>query len=500
MGAMILDQHGTPLRQERRVKPRSMRALKAKYDAAQTTTENTRHWANADSYGPNASLDSSVRRTIRSRARHEVQNNTYAGGMVRTLANDTIGTGPRLQSLTEDKEANTQIEAAFDSWATSIRLAEKLRTMRMAKAVDGEAFASLFTNVPLRNPVKLDIQPHEAEMIASPMMAMQAGSLADGILFDDFGNVTAYLLLRTHPGEYGIQDETGADTVPARAMLHLFNCERPGQHRGCSEIASALPLYAQLRRYTLAVIRSAESAAMFSWLLKTQQSPSDMELGDEWETLETERGMGTVLPAGYEMQQLKAEQPTTMYEAFKRCIIAEIARCLSMPYNVAAGDSSGYNYSSGRLDHKTYYRSIGVEREFFTVSAIDPLYVAWWEEARLIGGLLPESVRKFELPPPHVWRWDGDEHVDPVKESNATETRLRIGITSYPDECGKLGSDWEVVQQQNAMALGMDIEDYRARLADSLLGPVKAAPVDPAQAMQDAIDNGDVSQGDNSNG
>jgi len=35
------------------------------------------------------------------RARYEVANNAYARGIVLTLANDVIGTGPRLQMLSE---------------------------------------------------------------------------------------------------------------------------------------------------------------------------------------------------------------------------------------------------------------------------------------------------------------------------------------------------------------------------------------------------------------
>ncbi len=44
-----------------------------------------------------------VRRILRNRARYEVANNSYARGIVLTLANDVIGTGPRLQMLAEGK-------------------------------------------------------------------------------------------------------------------------------------------------------------------------------------------------------------------------------------------------------------------------------------------------------------------------------------------------------------------------------------------------------------
>ncbi|MFN8780010.1 MAG: hypothetical protein ACK5ZI_11650 [bacterium] len=72
------------------------RLVVAKFDSAKTTPENRKHWANADGLSPNAAINPEVRRVLRNRARYEVANNSYAKGIVLTLANDTIGTGPRL--------------------------------------------------------------------------------------------------------------------------------------------------------------------------------------------------------------------------------------------------------------------------------------------------------------------------------------------------------------------------------------------------------------------
>jgi hypothetical protein len=111
---------------------RAVRMLRARYDAAATTDDNRRHWANADGLSANAANSAEVRRILRNRARYEVANNSYARGIVLTLANDVIGTGPRLQMLTPDAEANRRIEQEFARWAKAVNLAEKLRTMQMA--------------------------------------------------------------------------------------------------------------------------------------------------------------------------------------------------------------------------------------------------------------------------------------------------------------------------------------------------------------------------------
>ena len=77
------------------------------------------------------------------------------------LANDTIGTGPRLQMLSADETFNDAVETAFMRWSDAVRLAPKLRTMRMARCQDGEAFAVLATNPKIRHGVKLDLQLDE---------------------------------------------------------------------------------------------------------------------------------------------------------------------------------------------------------------------------------------------------------------------------------------------------------------------------------------------------
>ena len=51
-------------------------------------------------------------------------NNSYARGIVLTLANDVVGTGPRLQMLTPDAQANSRIEREFAKWATAAGLAD----------------------------------------------------------------------------------------------------------------------------------------------------------------------------------------------------------------------------------------------------------------------------------------------------------------------------------------------------------------------------------------
>jgi len=355
--------------------------VRARYDAAATNPDNRRHWANADGLSANAANSAEVRRILRNRARYEVANNSYARGIVLTLANDVVGTGPRLQLLTTDAEANRLIEPEFAAWAKAVNLAEKLRTMRMARAQDGEAFAILTNNPKLPTPVQLDLRLVEADRVGTPDLNAAAANAVDGIVFDAAGNPVEYHVLKDHPGE-GYRAVRDYDRVPAAAMLHWFRCDRPGQARGIPDIMPALPLFAQLRRFTLAVIAAAETAADFAGILYTDApAGGEADAAEPFEPIELEQRALVTMPGGWKMSQLQAEQPATTYAEFKKEILNEIARCLNMPFNVAAGNSSGYNYASGRLDHQTYFKAIRVKQVHLEAVVLDRILAAWLDEA-----------------------------------------------------------------------------------------------------------------------
>jgi lambda family phage portal protein len=456
--------------------------VRAKYDAAQTSAENQTHWGMADALSADAGLSPTIRSVLRKRSRYEVANNTYAAGMVQTLANDTIGTGASLHVLTGDKVADTEIETRFWEWSKQINLHQKLRVMRMAKATDGEAIAVLFFNLAKQYPVKIDMRLYESEQLAAP--PGNTSNLSDGIVFDDYGNILGYTFFNKHPGS-GSSDKS-MTTLAAADVIHIFHAIRPGQTRGLPEITPAIPLYAQLRRYTLAVLAAAETAADIAGVIHSNGNAIDPDDIEPLDTIDIAKRQLLTMPKGWDISQLKAEQPVTTYEMFKRNIISEIARCLNMPYNVAAGDSSNYNYSSGRLDHKTYYKTVRVERSNWENVALDPLFEKWWAEARLIPGYITSSIRSEEISPAHAWRWDGDETIDPLKDANADGVRLSDHTTTLADIYSRQGKDWEEQLRQRAKEVElMDELGLIRDLNPEAFGDMNKAPKQAVEVKPD---------------
>ncbi len=428
-------------------------AVRAKYDAALTTDENRRHWALADGLSADAAASPVVRRTLRNRARYEVANNSYARGIVLTLANDSVGTGPRLQLIGISGDDAHLVERAFTAWAKAIDLAEKLRVLRMAQVEDGEAFALLTSNPALSTPVALDLRLIEADQVASPA-PQTAGNAIDGIVFDAAGNPVEYHVSRSHPGALGAERAFEVDRIAAASVIHLFRPDRPGQRRGVPEITPALPLFAQLRRFTLAVLGAAETAADFAGILYTD-APAGGEADpvEPMDSIALEKRALLTMPGGWRMEQMRAEQPSTTYAEFKHEILNEIARCLNMPFNVAAGNSSGYNYASGRLDHQVYFKAIRVDQCRLAAQVLDRVFAAWLREAILIEEYLPQRLRSTATDWAHQWFWDGHEHVDPAKEAKAQAQRLASHTTTLADEYARRGQDWEDQLRQRAREL-----------------------------------------------
>lgn len=432
---MILNQYGQEIKQS---KP----SILARYDAAQTTTENSAHWAQATAWDADREASPAVRQILRQRARYEAMNNPWLQGMIQTKAFDIIGTGPRLQVLTSKEKLNNAIEAEFIEWAKTINLAEKLHTLRMAQSRDGEAFAILIYNANLPGKYKLDLQLIEADCVSADYRnELFSGDEVDGIRYDIFGNPVSYNVM-PHPGSGNV---TGKGLrIAAENMIHLYLPERPGQHRGVPEITAALPCLALLRRYTLAMVKKMESSANISGVIYT----NDTGDGSEEEELESftpfslPRDAFAALPKNYSMQSHSMTNPTDSQREFALQVKTELARCLNLPKNVALGDSSSYNYASGRMDYQAYDKYLNVERMRMANTVLARIMKSW------LGEFWPQTNQRRVDPLEYIWFWDGRAHVDPVKEANAEMQRLLNGTTTLAIECARQGYDWEQIQDQ----------------------------------------------------
>lgn len=459
--------------------------VRGSYDSTTVTPENMRHWQWADHLAADASLNPGTRMALRSQSRYELhENNSYGYGMAETVVTDTIGTGPRIQVSQFAHQINQDIEKAFSQWAMAVHLVEKLTTFRRAKLVDGEVVGRFINNMNVEDPVQFDLQLIECDQLRSPRFEMEIGEFyVDGVRLDRFGIPYAYDILKHHPGAryWTTTDYFQYDTYPRSQIIHAFQANRPSQHRGVPEFAPALPLFAFLRRFTLATVSAAETAASVSQVVETD-APIPEELEDEYvattfekwmDTIPVDRNSATVLPNMWKLKQFAAEHPTTTYAMFKRELISEIGRTLCIPANISTGDSANSNFASARFDWLGYERKIKKEQCYLNRWVLDRLFAEWLVEAALVGSIprrAANQVLQMDLEygrqgmvnrVEHAWHWDGMRDADQQDAAQAQRLRLQNGSTHRAKEYADQGLDVEVEDQKAADALGVDVETYR---------------------------------------
>lgn len=444
---------------KRRRQSFSAPVLHAGFDNARHTPDTASMYRNVDSLALTAALNPGVRRTVRDRARYVVFNVPYAWGMLDTYAADITGTWltvsfPRSGVAEDTRDDVTQ---AFDEWALRVDLRSKLKVLVRAKTTDGEAFATFFSDptiVDSQNTVSLNLAVIECDRVESWTEAITRENEIDGIRFDAYMHPSAYRILKYHPGDYraikNIQTRAG-DWVRADNVIHFFERLRPEQVRGVSDFVAMLDIPADQKSYRSSVTQTAINAASVSGVLTTDLVPDCV---DDDETpigkcamdvrpntvFQMQRGAFITMPEGWKIQQLQAQQPTSLYPDFVRSLIAEMARCLSMPVNIAMCDSSQHNFASAKLDWTLYANKLDDVRALLVSQVLDRIFAKWLEEYAIEHSLnvaTAAALRHTE------WLFSERRNADVMKDASADNTRLGNATASYAALYAKDGKDWK---------------------------------------------------------
>ena len=481
------------------------------FDGAATGRHSDKHFLSADGSDLGSLIAADIT-ALRNRCNYEIANNGYAKGIVNSYAQHVVDTGPRLQIKATDPNDPfpPTVESEFAAWAEVCDVEGRQSFAEILQLGLKQIFGTgdhlvVFTRAKRADsatPVQLRLKVYEAHRLATPLAFMGDDDVADGIRYDpETGAPTEYYIAQKHPGSsrhLALQDKY--DAVPAAQVIHLYDLERPEQGRGAPRLQPSLNIFSQLRRWTLACLSSAEFAANIAAFLKSTADVIDEDAQDPnvMEELELYRNALMTLPRGWDVSQIKTEQPPTTFKEFKRELINEGARPVSMPLNIALGNSEGYNYSSGRLDHQSFFRAIHVEQAYLSRHICNRVLLEWLREAARIPGYLP-STRSLRVGTPTIspaqrgdsrwhtsatlrfnavglpkaakpdtvyWFWRGQEHVDPQKEATARATNLKIGATTLPDEYAKEGKDWEPQLNQRALVARRALDLVKAAKAD----------------------------------
>jgi len=417
---------------------------------------------------------------LRNRSREIRRDDPLGSGLLKTFVANVVGTGLRPQARTVQSTRNAQLEAVWnDARRRGLAPAEALTCGELQRLLvgkmleDGDVYLKA-SYVP-GEPVWFEVI--EADRIATPPGALGGPDIRDGVERDAAGRIAAYHVMRCHPGDAGGKPTLDTTRVPAQYVGSLRLVDRPGQSRGVPVLHAVLQDLRDLDLLLLASLKRTQIAACLAVFIEsTAKTPSLLSVTAEQYGYrldqDLEPGMIFKLNKDEKVSTLVPNFPTPELEPFVIMLARRIGAALGVSWQIVLKDFSKANYSSARTDLLEARGVWLIMQDLFRERILDWMWFQVLADARLRGdprvqGLSDDDLRAVYWIAPG-WRW-----VDPLKEAQAAEVRVRLGLDTIRDLCAADGKDWEEQLAQAALEM-----KRRAELGL----PAAAVPGAPAAA------------------
>lgn len=411
--------------------------------------------------------------TLRARSRDLVRNSPIGTGAIETLVTHAVGTGLSMQSRIDAKKLGLSEEQAvewqnntdreFRLWAESFLCdaTEQQNFYGLQSLVyrsfleSGDVFPLLADIKRANWPFRLAVQVIEADRVCNPDGKLDSEKITAGIERNERGAPVRAHIADRHPGKYVVTKDTKWQAVEftnsangRRNLLHVMRKLRPGQTRGVPILAPIIDSVKQITRYSVAEVDAAVNSAAFSLFVKmdpeafeglftdTEDQTAYMNSAKQWDG-SIQSGKAVNLLPGEEIQSAAMARPNPNFDPFIQAFMTQIGMALNIPKEVLAKHFNA-SYSASRAALLDFWRTVRVAREFLATYFCQPVYEEWLADAVALGRI---SAPGFYNDPAirSAWsctRWagDGPGAIDPEKEANAAEKRMKIGLTTLPEE------------------------------------------------------------------
>lgn len=432
-----------------------------------------------------------------------MRTNVVAGGLMPSPQIDA----DYLRLTNEQAEAlQAQILREFALWAdTPVCDADrvdnfyKLQQLAfLSYLMNGDAFALLPMKEQPGQPYSLRVRVIEADRVCSPdsydrlvpceVKGHRVHSIVQGVETDADGMVIAYWICNQHPlsslsNQAGALEWTRVEAYGSSGrpnVLHVMNRERAGQRRGVPILATVLEALKQLGRYTEAEITAAVISAMFTVFIQSATVQNGKPIGEalppeqlidaqDQGTIELGNGAIVALNPGETVEFAKPEHPNSGYDAFFNAMVKEIGAALEIPPEVLEKQFT-QNFSSARGSLNEFWRTCGMQRDWFSDDFCQPVYEAWLAEAVARGRIKAPgffgdpAIRKAYAD----CKWNGPSRtaLNPSQEVEAAIKRVDAGFSTAEEETAQLtGGDYNRNIRKRA------IEAARKREVDKIANP-----------------------------
>lgn len=509
MTSSLIDLNGNPL------------FYKPAHRAASTTAKEFSSWNPSLTSGSSELVDE--RERLVARHRDLERNDGVISGVSQTYKDNILGpyiklsAKPDYNMLGKDKEwANDwskHVEAEWRAYAdtTEIDASRSSHFHGLSEQVLTSVFqAGETAALPLwleDRKTKTAFQMIDTDRISTPPGLQNNPMVRDGIRINSYGEPVSAFVRKTHPAddykwatnnveyeEIKFHNKWGRKT-----FIHAATGTRIGQYRGkpaSTAIMSALKMLNSYQEYEL---KSVITTSLIAAFIETQMSGEELasvfgsdasafdDARKQWDA-NLEGGSIIQLPPGDKLSPFTPSRPTTSYAYYVDSFYRHISAGFNIPYELVMKDFSKTNYSSARAAMLEAWRFFSGRRKWLTDYWYSVVYSLWMEEKVNDGTIeAPDFYSNKFAYTRAKWIGAGRGWVDPVKEINAAERRIMVGISTLEDECAEQGKDWEEVLEQRARE--------KAKMAElgisDMIGEQPPLPVENSDVLQGEDDDED---------
>ena len=481
-------------REAARYKLKIMRSFQnSGYDesGAARNKNSMRGWL-ASSKTPQEDIDKNIP-VLRQRSRSLFMSAPLAVSAIKTNRTNIVGEGLRLKSaidgdflgMTPEEAAQWQrsAEREFELWARS-KFCDSTRVNNfyeiqqvacMSWLMNGDACVLLEYEPPTRMlPYGLRIHLIESDRISTPhstgnnvyLYAADPDTknrIFNGVEVDAGNRVVAYHICSTYPNSnlYARKEWTRVKAFGEKTgtpnVLMIYETERAEQYRGVPYLAPVIESLKQLTRYSEAEMMAAVINGFFTVFVKSEKGASETgftgvvdeedRISDDDVNYELGPGMVNILAPGDDIEIADAKRPSSNFDAFTTSLAKYVGAALEIPVEVLVKHFSS-SYSASRAGLLEAWKGFRMKRSWLAADFCQPVYEMFLAEAIGAGRL---KAPGFFLDPVirmaycgAQWNGPAQGMIDPVKEVNAAEKRINIGISTRQRETIEMtGGDFD---------------------------------------------------------
>jgi lambda family phage portal protein len=472
-----------PLQGKKRLQARAHMAMLGSYVGADRSRRSFRNWFTTGN-SPDDDLLPDLP-TLREHSRDLMRNAPIAVGAVNTVVTKVVGTGLAMRPVIDGDYLGMD-EAAVSAWqkhttreyrlwaenrlecdATGTQNFYGLQDLAFRSSlVNGDVLGVLPSRIVPGCIYGTKVQLVEADRVLTPFDKTGSATIFGGIELDEFGAMSAVHVADQHPGSMRLKSKLTFTRIAARGektgrtnVIHLFKRLRPDQHRGEPYLAAVIEPLKQLDRYTEAEIMAAVISGMFSVFIEHENDEAEtMDLlasaGPAAKSDELELSSGAIidLAKGEKANVANPGRPNQAFDPFVQAILRQIGVALELPFEVLIKHYTA-SYSAARAALLEAWQFFKIRRMWLADNFCQPVYETWLAEAVATGRIVapgffadPAIRRAWSGA---VWLGDGPSSLDPLKEADAIEKRIDIGLTTLEEEVAAYdGGDWESKHNQ----------------------------------------------------